>query len=667
MKKPRVFRVPELSSLTRLLFLAATTLWLAGCGNDPNPRPLHDKRPDGSPWLVRYGALPDEPRSLDPQFAYEETSRAVLEPVVEMLLEYAPMKTDPYEVVPCLLESMPEHTANPDGTQDYLCKLKRGILFHDDPCFPGGKGRELTATDALFAWQRIADPKVECPVQSTLAEYVAGLAEVAEAGKTSTTGFDYSQPIRGIEIIDDHTFKIHLLKPYPQIIYWLAMHFTSPMPREWVEYYDGRSHPDGPGGEMQIRPLYKWKPVATGAFVFREYTPGQRVRLERNPHYITTRFPEGGWPPEKEALNRPLAGRALPLVDEIDFTIFRETLPVFLLARQGYLDGMAVSKDAFNSVVTVSQQLTPRYRERGMTIEKDIEPSSFWLMFNMQDPVLGPRPKLRQALSCAFQPQGWIDIFYNGVAPVSQQLIPPGIFGFQKGFTNPYGPDLEKGKRLLAEAGFPNGRDASTGRQLEMTMDVTATGATERQMAEYEQRQFEQLGIKVRVIENTFPRLLEKEDQGNFQIASTGWQADYPDPENFFFLFYSKNFPPTGKNTGRYLNPEFDRLFEQMATMEGSPERFEIVKKMNALLLEDCAMIPFFNKAYYRLISPFAPRTHNNLMLEGGVKYAVLDYDLREKKRREWNPVANWPIAVAVFAALGAVGYGVMLNRRRNV
>ncbi len=686
MKQNRVFRVPEMTSFTRFFILAAMALFLAACGNDPNPKPFHEKRPDGSPWLVRYGGLIDEPRSIDPQFSYEETSWIVLEPVIEKLLEYHPMKTDPYELMPCLLESMPEHTANADGTQTYLCKLQRGIFFHDDPCFPAGKGRELVAADALFAWQRIADPKVECPVQSALADYVDGLTEATDAARKNGGVLDYSQPIRGIEIVDDHTFKIHLLKPYPQILYWMAMPFTAPMPREWIAYYDGKPHleevadhgvmaraghlfgqPDRTKQEMRVRPLARWKPVGTGPFIFREYTPGQRIRMERNPHYVTTRFPDGGWAPEREATNRPLAGKALPFIDELNLTIFRETLPVFILARQGYLDAMAVSKDAYNSVVTASHQLTPKYRARGMTLEKDIEPSSFWVMFNNQDPILGPNKKLRQALACAFDAQGWVDIFYNGVAPVSQQLVPPGIFGFQKDFRNPYGPNLEKGLKLIAEAGYPNGRDAKTGRQLELTMDVTATGAMERQMAEYMQRQFEQLGIKIRILENTFARLLEKEDQGNFQICETGWQADYPDPENFFFLFYSKNVPPVGKNVSRYLNPEFDRLFEQMSTMDNSPERLEIVKKMNALLIEDAAIIPFFNKAFYSMISPFAPRTHNNLILQGGVKYGLIDHALREQKRREWNPVARWPIGLAVLAIAGAVGYGVRLNRRRNV
>lgn len=664
-------------AFSTLDFLCPAARWAAfcltislfvSCGNNPNPKPFREKRADGSPWLVRYGGMPDEPRSLDPQVAYDQMSRRVLEPLVETLLEYHPMKTDPYEVVPCLLEAMPERMQNSSGSVTYLCHLKPGILYQDDPCFSGGKGREVVAADVLYAFQRICDPKVECPILSNLQEYVAGLDEAFQAARKNDDRFDYATPLPGLEVVDPHTFKIHLLKPYPQIIYWLAMHFMAPVAREAVDYYDGKEHAAERGGDTHVRPQFKWHPVGTGPFVLQEYRPGQRVRMVRNEHYITTVFPVGGWPPEKESLLRPLAGKPLPLIDEYQMTIFRETLPIFLLSRQGYLDGMAVGKDAFNAVVTPARELTPKYRARGMRLEKDIDPSTFYLSFNMQDPVLGSNRKLRQALSCAFDAQGWIDIFYSGVPPVAQQLVPPGLFGYQADFRNPYGFNLEKARGLIAEAGYPNGRDAKTGQQLELTMDVTATGAEERQMAEYDQRQLEQLGIKVRVVENTFARMLEKEDQGNFQIASgTGWGADYPDPENFFFLFYSKNFPPAGKNINRYNNPEFDRLFEQMATMENSPERLEIVKKMNAVLLEDCPMILEFNKAYYTMVEPFAPRTHNNLMLEGGVKYAVVDYAMREAKRREWNRKPAWPIGVALIGVAVVVGYGVHWNRTRNV
>ncbi len=138
-----------------------------------------------------------------------------------------------------------------------------------------------------------------------------------------------------------------------------------------------------------------------------------------------------------------------------------------------------------------------------------------------------------------------------------------------------------------------------------------------RQRAEYEQRMFEALGIKIKINENTFARVLERMEQGNFQFGSgTGWALDYPDPENFFMLFYSKNFPREGANYCRYSRPEFDNAYEQMATMDNGPERLAIIQKMNAMLAEDCPAIWEFDKAFYVATQPWARWTHNSPMIE---------------------------------------------------
>ena len=433
---------------------------IVGCGNNPHPPPLKTEREDGSPWLVRYGAMNEEARSLDPQVAYDQMSRTILKPVYDTLLEYHPMKTEPYEVVPALLETMPERTVNADGSLTYLCRLKKGVMFQDDPCFPHGKGRELVAQDVHYAWQRMCDPKVECPVLSTFQASVAGMTEAYEAAKANGGVFDYSKPLKGLEVVDSHTFKIHLMKPYPQLLYWMAMHFTTPVAREAVEYYDGKEHPDGPKGAMRLRPEFKWHPVSTGPYRIHDHKPNSGYRLVRNPNYTATTFPTEGWPADKEALLRPLAGKKLPLIDEVQLPIIREQLPAFLLTRQGYLDRGAVGKDAFDSVVTASLDLAPQYKERGIALEKDVTVSTFYISMNTQDPILGPNKKLRQALSASFNARGWVDIFYNGVAEVAQQLLSPGIYGFQEDFKNPYGYNLEKAKQLMVEAGYPNGIDS---------------------------------------------------------------------------------------------------------------------------------------------------------------------------------------------------------------
>lgn len=635
--------------------LAALTTLLVSCSNDPNVPPFKSQRDDGSPWLVRYGATSEDPRSLDPQVTYDQVSRRILEPVQECLLEYHPFKTDPYELQPCLLESLPKRESGPDGKIAYRCVLKKGVRFHSDPCFKSdGPGRAILAADVRYAFQRIADPAVESPALATLADYLTGLQAASDAAKKAGF-FDYNAPFPPVELVNDHEFVLHLDRAYPQILYWLAMHFTSPVAREAVEYYDGKNHDDGP------HDLFRFHPVGSGPFKIGEWVRGKRIRLVRNPDYQTTRFPSEGWESSRENELRPLANKQLPLVDEVHMTIFREVIPIFLLFRQGYLDGMGVGKDAFSSLMTPSRELSPKYQERGVTLHRDVDPSTYYMHFNLEDSTLGKNKKLRQALSSAFDKESYVSIFFNNVPVPAEQLLPPGIPGHQKDFKNPYGYNLERAKKLIAEAGYPNGRDAS-GKQLEISIETTANSADERTWAEFEQRQFEELGIKVKINENTFARMMEKLDQGSFQIASgSGWGADYPDPENFFFLYYSKNTPPAGKNAGRYNNPEFDRLFEQVAVMENSPERIALCHKLNDILSEDAPHILIQHKSLFALTQPWAPRTQSNPMLEGGLKYSVLLNGPREELRKAWNrPSYAVPITIVTLAGALALALGII-------
>ena len=652
-----MFRLP---AITFSLIAAAL---LCGCDNDPNPAPYRKTRPDGSPWAVRYMGLPADPKSFDPQFAYTTIDQQFLEPVYDKLLEYDPRKTDPITLQAAMLEEMPTKEVHSDGKVSYLCRLRRDIHYHDDPCFPGGKGREVVATDIHYVLQRLADPRVESPFFAPLEQRIIGLHEAREKGIAKTGKFDYSTLVSGFEAVDSHTFRIHLNGPYPQLLYWMAMNTLSPIAREAVEYYDGNVH-DG-----KLRPSIRFYCVGQGPFRMREYIPRRAVRYERFEGYNTNVFPSNGFPPERAEVCKKYAGKPLPLFDELYVMIVPELIPGFVLGRQGYLDSITATKDAFPSVVTPDLQLQPKYKERGMSLERIGFPSTFFYSFNMQDPVVGKNAKLRKALACACDMRAYVEIFYSGVAPISNQLVPRGVFGYDPNYVDPNAFNLEKAKRLLAEAGYPDGRDAKTGEQLVLTLDDPVEGTEMRQRAEYEQRMFERLGIKIVINENTFARVNERLEQGNFQFSSgSGWAADYPDPENFFMLFYSKNFPREGANYCRYSNPEFDRAFEQMSTMDDGPERLALIQKMNAMIAEDCPVVWQFDKVTYLAPQPWARWTHNSRMIEySNNKYHQVDPVLREKLRAEWNRKPVWPLVVLVVLLIAGTGYAVRWNRRANV
>ena len=199
---------------------------------------------------------------------------------------------------------------------------------------------------------------------------------------------------------------------------------------------------------------------------------------------------------------------------------------------------------------------------------------------------------------------------------------------------------------------------------------MVAGNAESRQRAEFDQMQIQQLGLRCKIEENTWSRFQEKQLRGLFQMnTGSGWNADYPDPENFFFLFYSKNVPPQGSNYARFSNPDFDRLFEQMATMDNGPERLAIIHRMTAILVEQCPVVFTFHPVTFRLNQPWLPRIFENAMLAtgGGLKYSVIDADLRAQKNREWNHAPTWPLWALAGALALVVGYAIARARKQNV
>jgi len=643
--------------------LLVLPLWLAfaGCDNNPHARPWQAKRDDGSPWKVAYRPFPEDPRTLDPQVAYDEVSHMIINLCYDTFLSYEPFN-EKYVLTPCIASELPVREDHADGSVSYLCKLKPGIYFQDDPCFPGGKGRELTSDDFLYTWKRIADPKALCPIVGTLGEFVAGLQAAYEQAQ-KTGKFDYAAPFPGVTVVDRYTFRINLVKPYPQIRYWLAFAFTIPVAHEAVAYYDGAVH-DG-----KVRDLFRAHPVGTGPFQLKEWRSGNLIRLVRNPHYSLT-FPNGGWSPDMEAKLRPYAGKPLPLLDEIQLLIIKESIPAWVLFRQGWLDTVGLAKDNFNTVLTPEKTLLPAFAKQGMQLIKNVEPSTWYLMFNMKDPVIGKNVKLRHALSQVFDAEKENDIFLFGTWALTQQFVPPGLFGYDPGYQNPYRHfDVAAAKKQLAEAGYPNGIDPQTGKPLELTMDTQAADSLLRQRAEFEKQQFEQLGIRVTIRENTFASMLERQLRGTYQFLMAGWSADYPDPENYFFLLYGPNLPPNGYNQAFYQNPEFDAIFQKMATLEDSPERAAYIKQLNDIITRDMPIAPLFNSVRMGLAQPWTPRIVKNYYVSqfGGARYTILDTEMRDRIRAERNRKNYWPLIIAAALLAGVVIFGIRRSKPSHV
>jgi len=275
---------------------------------------------------------------------------------------------------------------------------------------------------------------------------------------------------------------------------------------------------------------------------------------------------------------------------------------------------------------------------------------------------------LRQAISIAIDQEEYISIFLNGRGIAAQGVLPPGIFGYLEGpqGINPYVYDWQDGevkrkplafaRRLLAEAGYPGGLDPKTGKPLLLYLDTPGGGPEDKARLAWYRKQFEKLGIELVVRATDYNRFQQKMRTGNAQVFTWGWNADYPDPENFFFLLYGPNGKVKygGENSANYENPEFDRLFEQMRHLDDTPKRLEIIQKLEAVLRRDAPWIFGFHPKNFTLYHAWLANVKPNPMATGTLKYLRLDAQQRAAARKLWNQPVWWPLGVLVLGLLAA-------------
>jgi ABC-type transport system substrate-binding protein len=288
--------------------------------------------------------------------------------------------------------------------------------------------------------------------------------------------------------------------------------------------------------------------------------------------------------------------------------------------------------------------------------------------------------KLRQALAIAVDWEEELQIFYNGRGVTAHGPVPPGIFGFRedKESINPVTHEwkdgkavrrpIEAAKKLLAEAGYPDGRDAKTGRPLVLYLDSTGRGPGDKSMVDWWRKQFAKLSIQFEPRQTDWNRFQEKLRKGSAQLFMVGWSADYPDPENFMFLLYgpqsrAKN---QGENASNYENPEFDALFEKMRVMPNSPERQRIINQMTDLYRHDAPWIGGFHPKNFALFHSWLGNARANEMSDNKLKYLKVDPARREAARREWNRPVLWPLALLIFVLLVSIVPAIRVYRRRE-
>ncbi len=723
----------------KALFSALLCLLLVACDgglwNDPYPAADEGKS-------ILYTAFLERPKHLDPAQAYSENEYEFLAHIYSPPLQYHYLKR-PYQLVPLAASEMPRVTyldknrrplsgkAAPEriAFSVYEIRIKPNMRYQPHPAFVPGNHllktdemgsihtltdfqqtgtRTVTAADYAYQIKRLVHPALHTPIAGVMSEYIVGLKDYAAtlqtAAKAHPDGFlDLNQyPLPGVEVVDATTYRIIIHGKYPQFAYWLAMPFFSPMPQEAERFYAQEG--------MRERNLsLDWWPVGSGPYYLSENAPNRRMVMTRNPYYDSESYPDEGEAGDVQAGLLADAGKPLPLIDRIVFSLEKETIPYWNKFLQGYYDASGISSDSFDQAVQIGvggeATVSDEMKAQGITLSTSVATSTMYTGFNWLDPVVGgscpsPQPspasgrggdrekqscnperarKLRRAIAIAVDFEEFVSIFANGRGISAQSPIPPGIFGYREGKEGinryvydwvdgaPKRKSIAEAQRLLAEAGYPGGVDADTNQPLVIHFDTTPGGIGNKSRLDWMLKQFAKIGVQLDVRSTDFNRFQDKLRRGDTQMYFFGWNADYPDPENFFFLLHGPQGKVKfgGENASNYSNPEFDRLFEQMKNMDNSPARQAIIDEMVEILRRDSPWLWGFHPKNYVLQHGWLHNVKSNIMANNKLKYWRVDAKQRDQLRREWNQPVLWPLwlGASLLAMFGVWMWRVLQKR----
>lgn len=646
-----------LVALVCLLSLSAQAAW-----NNPYPRGwVHEN--------TLFSAFSAPPKTLDPVKAYSSNEMVFLGNIVEPPLQYHYLKR-PYQLEALILTEMPTSSYDAvTNTTSYRLHLRDDVAYAPHVAF-GAHKRFVTASDLAYAITRMADRTNGSPILDMMLPLIVGMPECVKQfdalAKTNTWRDYRNRQPSGVEIMDEHTLIIRIHGVYPPFVYWLAMPFFAPIPWEVDQYY---AQP----GMKEKNQSWSWLPIGTGAYYLSENNPNRRMVLQRNPNFHADFYPNEASPALPNNVLED-AGKRLPMVDRVVYALEKEAVPYWAKFLQGYYDASGVSSEVFDQAIQLDAQgklsLTPVMQEKGMQLLSSVATSLSYLGFNMRDPLIGqenPNAKyLRQALSIAIDYEEDIAIFLNGRGLVAQGPIPPGISGasqdcnpitHQLNGTQCVRRSLSEAKTLMAKAGYPDGLDPNTGKALVLYYDTVSTGADDKAQLDWMRKQFAKLGIQLVIRATDYNRFQEKMRAGNAQIFTWGWNADYPDAENFLFLLVGSNakVETGGENASNYHNKQFDALYAQIARLPDTAERRALIAKAVSIVREDA---PWVFGVFPQNVSLFHGWVHNvypNLMANNTLKYRRIDIEKREQAQALWNQPVLWPfgfIGVSIIALL---------------
>ena len=507
----------------------------------------------------------DKPTTLFPHGVGELTGHNIANQLYEGLVK---LDQATLEVKPCLAEDI---QINEDGTV-FTYTLRKGVKFHDDPCFKNAEDRILVAQDVKYCFDQLCTPNSKTKTkQNELGGLVLSKIKGAQEYFDSFgAGSPLEGGVEGVKVIDDHTIEVTLVESFAGFNNILSTPAGWIFPEEAVDKYEEamRDHP-----------------VGTGPFMGKTVKLDKNVYLKRNPEY---------WDTDEH-------GNALPYLEMLKFTFTPEKKAEFLNFNKGDLD--MVWRIPVDEIDNVLQDLNDAKNNAKQVLQSVDGITIQYYAFLQGSPVFDDI-RVRKAFNLAIDREELVNsALYGEGTPAEYGIVPP-MNGYPHENVKGYTHDVDEARKLLAEAGYPNGQDFP-----EVTLVLNKGGNINMILAEAIQAQLkENLGVVIQFDPVPLNQLRLKFETGNADFWRAAWVADYPDPENFLNLFHGKHVPEDPKqrtfyNAMRYKNAKFDELYDKAVKTLDQEERMRLFAEADQILIDDAVVMPIYYDSYERLLN----------------------------------------------------------------
>jgi peptide/nickel transport system substrate-binding protein len=554
-------------SIKKINFLLLLSVFVFACKTGDNQSDTDgavDNKKEGKGGVLYGGTLhvneTDPPSTLFPHSLTDLVSAHVSSQIYEGLVRLNPKDLS---IEPSLAESW---SISDDGLK-YTFKLKKGVYFHDDPCFPDGKGRELKAEDVKFSFEHLATQHPDNVMfAATIKNFLKGAVEYYNASVSKKPDIEFE----GVKVIDDYTVELNLVAPSSSFLYILANPSLSIFPKEAYEKYGSQTR------------------TGTGPFMYApNENPNEKLILIKNPKYHA-----------KDTL-----GNQLPFIDSLVFTFIsskKAELEEFLNGNLDLIIGLPSEsiKEVVEKQIANFQNKPPKF-----ILDRTPELATQFYEFNTSVGVLKNK-KVRQSISYAIDRDKIVDEILKGEAygPGVHGITPPSLRNYDVSSIKGYNQDKEKAKKLLAEAGYPNGKGFPT-----IKLVLNSGGSKNTNVALEIQKQLRDvLGINIDLEIVPFSEKLENSRMGRGEMFRSAWVADFPSAENFLMLTYGKTVPktlnePSWPNVSRFVNAKFDELYEKALITQNLEEKNKLLLEAEKIMMEEAPILVLWYDEKYKL------------------------------------------------------------------